>query len=209
MISRPASGCGRRPSPIRRRARSAPAAPIAWNGLVFIGNAGGDVKGVKGRMYALDAKTGKIVWEFYLVPKARGRRRRADRKARRPLDSSTWSNAPGSPITGGATWTSYTLDPDDRPALCARRQSGARISRPAARGRQSLFGLGRRARRQDRRLQEPLQDRPAGLARLGRLQRAGDHPDRGRQEALVGRAQGRSSLRLRSRHQRRCSIASR
>ena len=41
---------------------STPAAPIAWNGLVFIGNAGGDNKGVKGRMYALDAKTGKIVW---------------------------------------------------------------------------------------------------------------------------------------------------
>ena len=32
---------------------SAPAAPIAWNGLVFIGQAGGDSKGVKGRMYAL------------------------------------------------------------------------------------------------------------------------------------------------------------
>ena len=28
-------------------------------------------KGVKGRMYALDAKTGEIVWEFYLVPKVR------------------------------------------------------------------------------------------------------------------------------------------
>src|SRR6185437_16603237 len=51
---------------------STPAAPIAWNGLVFIGNAGGDNKGVKGRMYALDAKTGKVVWEFYLVPKADG-----------------------------------------------------------------------------------------------------------------------------------------
>jgi alcohol dehydrogenase (cytochrome c) len=24
---------------------------------------------------------------------------------------SSWSNAPGSPVTGGATWTSYTLDP--------------------------------------------------------------------------------------------------
>jgi alcohol dehydrogenase (cytochrome c) len=33
-----------------KRGESAPAAPIAWNGLVFIGNAGGDVKGVKGRM---------------------------------------------------------------------------------------------------------------------------------------------------------------
>ena len=30
-----------------------------------------------------------------------------------------------SPITGGATWTSYTLDPGNRAALCARRQSRA------------------------------------------------------------------------------------
>ena len=56
-----------------KRGESAPAAPIAWNGLVFIGNAGGDIKGVKGRMYALDAKTGKIVWEF--LPRAQNPRR--------------------------------------------------------------------------------------------------------------------------------------
>ena len=28
-----------------------------------------------------------------------------------PLDGSTWKNAAGTPITGGGTWTSYTLDP--------------------------------------------------------------------------------------------------
>jgi len=28
-----------------------------------------------------------------------------------PLDTSTWKNAAGIPITGGGTWTSYTLDP--------------------------------------------------------------------------------------------------
>ena len=89
---------------------STPAAPIAWNGLVFIGNAGGDNKGVKGRMYALDAKTGKIVWEFYLVPKTAGDPTRGPQGAT-PLDMSTWRNASGTPITGGATWTSYTLDP--------------------------------------------------------------------------------------------------
>ncbi|MGH6849668.1 MAG: PQQ-binding-like beta-propeller repeat protein, partial [Methylocella sp.] len=89
---------------------TAPAAPIAWNGLVFIGNAGGDNKGVKGRMYALDAKTGKIVWEFYLVPRADGDPIRGPQGAT-PLDKSTWKNASGTPITGGATWTSYTLDP--------------------------------------------------------------------------------------------------
>jgi len=95
------------------KGESAPAAPIAWNGLVFIGNAGGDIKGVKGRMYALDAKTGKIVWEFYLVPKSEGDPTRGPQGAS-PLEASTWDNKsqPGVPITGGATWTSYTLDPD-------------------------------------------------------------------------------------------------
>lgn len=87
-----------------------PAAPIAWNGLVFIGNAGGDNKGVKGRMYALDAKTGKIVWEFYLVPKTAGDLTRGPQGAT-PLDMATWKNTSATPITGGATWTSYTLDP--------------------------------------------------------------------------------------------------
>jgi alcohol dehydrogenase (cytochrome c) len=41
------------------KGETAPAAPIAWNGLVFIGGAG-----MKGRMYALDA----MVWKFYIVP---------------------------------------------------------------------------------------------------------------------------------------------
>jgi alcohol dehydrogenase (cytochrome c) len=86
-------------------------APIGWNGLIFIGNAGGDFKGVKGRVYALDAKTGKIIWEFYLVPKSEGDPTRGPQGAS-PLDRSTWSNAPGIPISGGATWSSFTLDPD-------------------------------------------------------------------------------------------------
>ena len=95
-----------------KKGESAPAAPIAWNGLVFIGNAGGDIKGVKGRMYALDAKTGKIVWEFYLVPKAEGDPTRGPEGAS-PLNTLTWGNSlRGVPITGGASWTSYTLDPE-------------------------------------------------------------------------------------------------
>jgi alcohol dehydrogenase (cytochrome c) len=94
-----------------KKGESAPAAPIAWNGLVFIGNAGGDIKGVKGRMYALDAKTGKIVWESYLVPKTSGDPTRGP-QGTSPLNTSTWGNAlHGVPITGGASWTSYTLDP--------------------------------------------------------------------------------------------------
>lgn len=92
-----------------KQGESVPAAPIAWDGMVFIGQAGGDNKGVKGRMYALDAATGRRLWETWLVPR--------DRAAGAPASSTeavaapTWGNDPEFPITGGATWTSYTLDP--------------------------------------------------------------------------------------------------
>jgi alcohol dehydrogenase (cytochrome c) len=94
------------------KGESVSAAPIAWNGLVFIGNAGGDNKGVKGRMYALDASTGHVVWEFYMVPKAPDDAARGPlAPAAKPSAATSWKNAKGIPITGGATWTSYSLDP--------------------------------------------------------------------------------------------------
>jgi alcohol dehydrogenase (cytochrome c) len=86
------------------------AAPIEWNGLVFVGNAGGDFKGGKGRTYALDAKTRNIVWEFFLVPKSAGDTFRGPQGAS-PLDNSTWKNIPGAPISGGGAWAAATLDP--------------------------------------------------------------------------------------------------
>ncbi|MGO9946125.1 MAG: PQQ-binding-like beta-propeller repeat protein [Steroidobacteraceae bacterium] len=88
---------------------SVPSAPIAYDGLVFAGNSGGDFKGGKGHVYGLDAKTGKIVWEFYLAPKTDGDPPRGPVGAS-PLDGSTWKNAPGIPVSGAGTWTSYTLD---------------------------------------------------------------------------------------------------
>jgi alcohol dehydrogenase (cytochrome c) len=97
-----------------KKSETVPAAPIAWNGLVFIGNAGGDYKSAKGRMYALEANTGKIVWEFYLVPRDEGYVARGSLAAS-PLDKSTWANAPGMPISGGGAWTSYSLDPESGP----------------------------------------------------------------------------------------------
>src|SRR6266851_72326 len=92
-----------------KRGESVPSAPIAFDGLVYVGNAGGDYKGGKGHMFALDTKTGKIVWEFFLVPKVEGDSVRGPLGAT-PLDASKWKNAPGLPISGGGTWTSYTLD---------------------------------------------------------------------------------------------------
>jgi alcohol dehydrogenase (cytochrome c) len=89
---------------------SVPSAPIAWDGLVYVGNAGGDFKGGKGHMFALEPKTGKIVWEFFLAPKVEGDAIRGPLGAT-PLDMSTWKNASGIPISGGGTWTSYTIEP--------------------------------------------------------------------------------------------------
>ena len=75
-----------------------PAAPIAWNGAVFIGNAGGDNFGVTGRMMALDAESGGIVWSTELVADAGPAAR-------------SWPPATEEiPRGGGATWTSYALD---------------------------------------------------------------------------------------------------
>jgi alcohol dehydrogenase (cytochrome c) len=75
-----------------------PAAPIAWNGMVFMGNAGGDNFAVRGRMMAFDAKTGGRVWSFDLLPE--------HGKA-----AKTWPPATERfPKVGGASWTSYALD---------------------------------------------------------------------------------------------------
>jgi alcohol dehydrogenase (cytochrome c) len=74
-----------------------PMAPIAAHGMVFVGNAGGDLVGVIGHVYALDASDGHVAWKFNTVPDsgtARG----------------TWANAPRVPISGGAFWTSFTYD---------------------------------------------------------------------------------------------------
>jgi alcohol dehydrogenase (cytochrome c) len=43
------------------------AAPIAWQGKVFMGIAISDLS-IRGRLIALDAKTGKELWRFYTVP---------------------------------------------------------------------------------------------------------------------------------------------
>ncbi len=74
-----------------------PMAPIAANGLVFIGHAGGDQTGVTGHAYAFDAKDGHVVWKFDVVPND-------------PAVRATWPNADRYPVTGGAFWTSFTLD---------------------------------------------------------------------------------------------------
>ena len=73
-----------------------PMAPIAANGIVFVGNAGGDQVAVTGHVYALDARDGRVVWTFDVVPDSGAAR-------------ATWTNS-RLPISGGGFWTSFTLD---------------------------------------------------------------------------------------------------
>ena len=80
------------------RGETVPMAPVAWNGMVFVGNAGGDNFGVTGRVYALDAVTGKQVWRFVTVPDT-------------AAVSATWpKRSADNPPTGGALWTTFSID---------------------------------------------------------------------------------------------------
>ena len=85
---------------VAARGVTVPMSPTAWNGLVFVGNAGGDLAGVTGHVYALDARDGRVVWRFDVVP--------ASGPAR-----ATWPTANRYPVSGGAFWTAFTLDERD------------------------------------------------------------------------------------------------
>ena len=89
------------------KGESIPSAPIAWSGLIFVGTAGSERYGFRGRVCALDADTGKVVWETYTVPtdvpQPGNEKMQAQAKA-------TWGNTSEVPITGGGTWSSYSLD---------------------------------------------------------------------------------------------------
>jgi len=73
------------------------AAPIAWNGLVFIGTAGSDW-GIRGRMMAFDAESGREVWRFNTIPQGQEK------------GANSWKIAHTAKTGGGGMWTSFTLD---------------------------------------------------------------------------------------------------
>jgi quinohemoprotein ethanol dehydrogenase len=74
------------------------AAPLYFNGKVYIGTTGGEF-GTRGRLYALDAATGKEVWRFYTIP-----------TPSQPGGNS-WPNN-GSYLRGGAPiWNTPAVDP--------------------------------------------------------------------------------------------------
>jgi len=81
------------------KGESLPMAPIAWDGKVFVGNAGSEYFGVTGRIYALDTRTGQQIWVFHTVPDSG------------PVGA-TWTNkSDTNPPSGGGLWTTFSLDP--------------------------------------------------------------------------------------------------
>jgi PQQ-dependent dehydrogenase (methanol/ethanol family) len=75
------------------------AAPVAFDGRVIVGLAGGDW-GVNGRVYAFDATTGSLIWKFDLIP-----------TGSQP-GAETWER--GAATGGGSTWSTISVDPADR-----------------------------------------------------------------------------------------------
>lgn len=73
------------------------AAPLAFNGLVITGIAGGEY-GVRGRILAYEALSGREVWRFDTIPA--GKQHGAD----------SWGGSPWAAHGGGATWSSFSLD---------------------------------------------------------------------------------------------------
>src|SRR5436309_2237510 len=77
-----------------------PSGPSYCDGVVYSGVSGGEF-GVRGRLTALDAKSGEIVWRWYTLP------------GPGEFGSDTWPAGTDHSMRGGATiWNTPALDPD-------------------------------------------------------------------------------------------------
>ncbi|MFZ0979886.1 MAG: PQQ-dependent dehydrogenase, methanol/ethanol family [Candidatus Acidiferrales bacterium] len=83
-------------------------APRIANGMVVIGNAGGEF-GVRGYISAYDAETGKMVWRSYIVPgdPSKGFESKSMESA-----AKTWSGEWWKTGGGGAAWEGIVYDPE-------------------------------------------------------------------------------------------------
>jgi quinohemoprotein ethanol dehydrogenase len=77
-------------------------APLYFNGRIVVGLAGGEF-GIRGRVEALDAKTGGEVWRFYTVPDPNSTDVGANTW---PKDTDAWQHG-GAPV-----WQTPSVDPD-------------------------------------------------------------------------------------------------
>jgi quinohemoprotein ethanol dehydrogenase len=81
-----------------RSGYSITSAPLYYDGRIYVGGSGGEY-GVRGRLTALDSKTGKFLWRFYTTPSPK------------ETGGDTWPDN-GSYKHGGASlWNTPTVDP--------------------------------------------------------------------------------------------------
>ena len=73
-------------------------APTAWKDKVFVGLAGSEW-GIRGRVMAFDAASGKQLWSFNTIPQ------------KGEFGNDTWAGDSWK-LGGGGTWSSYTIDPE-------------------------------------------------------------------------------------------------
>ena len=75
-------------------------APLYYDGTVFVGGSGGEY-GIRGRLTAIDAESGKIKWRSYTVP-APGEK---DFEGSWPANNDSWKHG------GAGIWNTPTVDP--------------------------------------------------------------------------------------------------
>ncbi|MEJ1963170.1 MAG: PQQ-dependent dehydrogenase, methanol/ethanol family [Gammaproteobacteria bacterium] len=86
-------------------------APRVANGIVVIGNGGGDF-GARGYMSAYDAETGKQVWKFYIVPgNPAGPPDGVASDSIMPMAAKTWTGEWWKVGGGGNNWDTIVYDP--------------------------------------------------------------------------------------------------
>jgi PQQ-dependent dehydrogenase (methanol/ethanol family) len=80
-----------------RLGEGATAAPLAWQGVVYMGISGSEA-GARGRVMAYDAATGRELWRFNTIP--RGAEKGAE----------TWKRPETAKTGGGGIWGAMSLD---------------------------------------------------------------------------------------------------
>ena len=125
-------------------------APVYYDGLVITGFAGAD-RGTRGRVKAYDADDGRLVWTFYTIPGPG-----EPGHETWPQDNDSWKYG------GGVRVADAGHRSGARARLLLDGQRRPRLQRRRARRRQSLHGVDRRDRAQDRQIPLAL---PAGASR--------------------------------------------
>ena len=211
---RPASCCGRRRSPIRRRATRRRWRPTVVDGKVLIGTNGGEY-GIRGFVKAFDASDGKLLWTFYTIPEkghegvwaendATGRNMKRDiaaEKAALAKDASFYQTL------GGGVWMTPAVDLKTRTVFFVAGNPSPDLYGADAPGRQPLHQLDGRDRPRQGHVQVAL---PVHRARrVGPRRGQPADPDagegQGRQDGRRRHPRRQDRPRLRARPQRPAS----